>query len=148
METPTFTITNQNAPTVLIELGNMINHGLQSAPVVVTLSREKRSLDANAKLWAMLTDISKQVEHANTMFSREDWKDILTAGYEEQRLVPGVSGNFVAIGSRTSQYNKKKMSEFIEYMYWFGAEKEVKWSEESVAIYEEYKAYAEQEAQM
>ena len=90
----------------------------------------------------MLGDISKQLEHANTYFSPEDWKDILTAGYEEQRLVPGVNGNFIAIGSRTSKYTKAKMCEFVEYLYWFGAEKEVKWSDKSVECYEEWQAYA------
>lgn len=148
MNKPTFTMTHETAVTVMQTIKQAIHQGMQSGPVVVTLSRETRSSEANSKLWAMLSDISKQVEHANTHFSPEDWKDILSAGYEEQRLVPGVNGNFVAIGSRTSKYTKKKMCEFVEYLYWFGAEKDVVWSEKAVECYEEWQAYGKQQKEM
>jgi len=52
-------------------------------------------------------------------------------------MVPGLTGGFVAFGSRTSKYKKAKMSEFIEYLYSYGAENEVQWSEKSQEIIRE-----------
>lgn len=122
-------------------LYGQLNTALDSKPVVVTLSREKRSNAQNSKMWPMLEDIVKHIpEWHGQKMSKEDYKDILTAAVKSQRLVPNVDGNgFVALGERTSEYSKGKMSELIEYMYCFGTERDVKWSELALSIYQEYK---------
>lgn len=120
---------------------SLLDKGVESKPVVITLSREKRSSAQNSKMWPMLEDISRYAPtwHGNTM-SKEDWKDVLTAAVKGQNLVPNVDGNgFVALGERTSEYSKEQMSDLIEYMYWFGTERDVKWGEKALSIYEEYK---------
>jgi hypothetical protein len=91
----------------------------------------KRSVDQNRKLWALLNDISKQVEHHGKKYSSEDWKDILTAGFEKaQRYGPNLDGTgLIAFGARTSEYNKKKFAEFVEFIYAAGSERGVVWSE-------------------
>jgi hypothetical protein len=91
----------------------------------------KRSVDQNRKLWALLNDISKQVEHFGKKYSPDDWKDILTAGFEQaQRYGPNLDGTgLIAFGARTSEYNKKKFSEFVEFIYAAGSERGVVWSE-------------------
>ncbi len=95
---------------------------------------ETRTLDQNAKMWAMLTDVSKQVTWSvngyMTNLSQEDWKDIFTAGLtKHQRVAQGIEGGWVLLGSRTHKMKKDQLAELIEYIYAFGAQHDVKWTE-------------------
>ena len=108
---------------------DMVLKGLKAGPVIVTLGREKRTLDQNAKLWAMLRDISDQVEWYGEKLKDYEWKDVLTASLKKQKAVPGIDGGFVVLGAHTSGMSKEELSELIELMYAFGADKVVKWSE-------------------
>lgn len=103
----------------------------------VTVSEPKRTLDANAAMWATLTDISKQVDWPHTVagqwqigkMNTEAWKAVLTAAFEQETtMAQGVAGGIVMLGARTSKYGKRKMGEFIEYLHAFGAERGVEWS--------------------
>ena len=97
-----------------------------------------RTLDQNAKLWAVLTDISRQVEwHVDGRMQKlepEDWKDILSAGVKKsQRVAAGIEGGFVMLGQRTSKMRVGEMVELIEFALWFGTEHGVTWGEEKAA---------------
>jgi hypothetical protein len=92
----------------------------------VRIAERRRSLDQNAHLWAVLTDISNQVDWHGQKLSPEDWKSILTAGLKkEQRMAPGISGGWVVLGISTSKMTKSEFSELLELAYAFGAEKGV-----------------------
>ncbi len=67
---------------------------------------DKRSLDANACMWAHLADISEQVEWYGHKLSPEDWKHVFTAALRRYRVVPGIDGGFVAVGMSTSAMSK------------------------------------------
>ena len=100
---------------------------------LMTLQPPKRSLEQNAKLWAMLTDVAAQVVWYGLKLTAEDWKDVLSASLrKEMRTVPNVDGNgLVVLGMRTSQMSMRELGELIELIYAFGASHEVKWSEET-----------------
>lgn len=91
----------------------------------------KRSLEQNAKMWAMLSDVASQVIWYGLKLTAEDWKDVLSASLrKEMRTVPNVDGNgLVVLGMRTSQMSMRELGELIELIYAFGASREVKWSE-------------------
>lgn len=92
----------------------------------VRITERKRSLDQNAHLWALLSDISEQVDWHGQHLSSEDWKHILTAGLKrEQRMAPGINGGWVLLGSSTRSMTKSEFSELIEFCYAFGADKGV-----------------------
>lgn len=92
----------------------------------VRIAEKRRSLDQNAHLWAVLTDISQQVEWHGQFLSPEDWKHILTAGLKrEQRMAPGINGGWVVLGLSTSKMTKSEFSELLELAYAFGSEKGV-----------------------
>ncbi len=137
-----FTLTPENAATVFKVIHQAIKQGLESAPVVVTLGRVKRTLAQNAKQWPMLEDIADQVEHFGRRYSKEDWKHICTAGFKGQELVPGINGQLVALPGKTSGYEKGTFSEYIEFLYWWGQENGVVWSEKAIDIYNEYREAA------
>jgi hypothetical protein len=89
-----------------------------------------RNLDQNAKLWAMLTELSEQCIHFGQKYTPEDWKDILTASLKsELRMSPTIDGQrMVLLGMRTSKMTKAQMSELIELAYAHGTANGVRFS--------------------
>jgi hypothetical protein len=94
----------------------------------------RRSPDQNALMWSLLGQISKNVEWYGQKLSSEDWKDVLTASLRRTRVVPGIdAGTFVPLGMRTSQMTKEEISDLLELIYAFGAERGVKFRELELA---------------
>jgi len=125
-------------------LREMLNKGLRGGPAVITIGREKRSLDANAKLWPMLEDVARQcllvINGEKVKASKEDWKVIFTSSLCSQtRVAMGIDGGVVFLGESTSKMSKQKFSDLIEVIYEYGANNDVQWSEKAAAAYEEYK---------
>lgn len=97
---------------------------------VVSISEPRRNLEQNAKLWAMLADISGQTDWHGIKLNAEEWKDLLSAGLVQSRVVPNLEGNgFVILGQRTSKLTKSQFAALIELLYAFGTERGVVWSE-------------------
>lgn len=97
----------------------------------VTFQGPKRTLDQNAKLWAMLTDIATQVQWHGLKLTPDDWKLIfLDALKRELRLVPNIDGNgFVNLSRSSSDLSKSEMADLIELMLAFGTNHGVIWSD-------------------
>lgn len=93
----------------------------------VEIRERTRSLDQNALMWELLTELSNQLQwpingKAETL-TPEEWKDILSAGLsQENRIAMGIRGGFVMLGKRTSKMTVKQMTELIELIYAFGVE--------------------------
>jgi hypothetical protein len=104
--------------------------------VIVRPVRSRRSLIQNAKMWAMLADIARQVEWpVNGVMQRletEDWKSLITAAVnQEVRLANGLSGGVVMLGASTRKMTTGQMADVIEYLYAFGVERDVTWSKQA-----------------
>lgn len=93
--------------------------------MVLELKPEKRSNEQNKRLWAMLTDVSRQVEWYGKTLSPEDWKHLFTASLQKTRAVPGIDGGFVVLGLSTSRMTKAEMSDLQTLIEAFGAERGV-----------------------
>lgn len=108
---------------------------IEAAPEdhVCTIKQKTRTLEQNALMWALLTDLSKQVNWYGQFLTQDEWKDVMSASLKKQKVVPGVDGGFVVIGARTSQMGKKEMSDLCELISAFGAEQGVVWSEREYA---------------
>lgn len=98
-------------------------------PLQVAVADEKRSDPANRKMWAMLRDVSKQVDWYGQKLSDEDWKHIFSASVEKQRAVPGLDGGFVILGTSTRKKSKAWFSDMFEVIQAFAAEHGVQWSQ-------------------
>ena len=90
---------------------------------------ETRSDAQNRRLWAMLTDISQQVDWYGQKLSPEEWKHVFSAALAKQKVVPGLDGGFVVLGQSTSKMTKAEMSDLQTLMEAFGSERDVVWSE-------------------
>ena len=98
--------------------------------ISITTAESVRTLEQNAKLHAMLTDVSRQVQWHGRWLSLENWKDVMTAAMKSLDVVPNIEGNgFVVLGSHTSKMSIARISEMIELIYAFGSEHNVTWSE-------------------
>lgn len=87
---------------------------------------EKRSDAQNRRLWAMLADISAQVDWYGQKLTSDEWKDVLSASLKRTKVVPGLDGGFVVCGQSTSRMTRAEMCELQELMEAFGAQQGVK----------------------
>lgn len=96
---------------------------------VCNVREARRTSEQNDKMWAMLSDVSRQKPQGRVLPPHK-WKALfmdaigIPADWE-----PGLSGGVVNVGYRSSQLTKSQMSDLIEQMYSYGAEHGVVWSE-------------------
>lgn len=105
---------------------------IDRAPVdaVVMIKEGNRTLDQNALMWALLSDIAR-AKPEGRVWPTEVWKSAFMSALGYEILwQPGLEGSppFPA-GFRTSRLSKAAMSELIELIYSYGARHGVKWSE-------------------
>lgn len=121
---------------------------IDSAPdgFMVTIQPRTRSLDQNSRMWAMLADVSKQVNWHGRCLTSEEWKHVFSAALSKQDVVPGIDGGFVVLGKSTSKMTVREMTDMQELMAAFGAERGVAWSEPALQGYEDLAAGARRSA--
>lgn len=88
------------------------------------LKEAKRSNEQNARMWASLTEIARQVDWHGVKLSADDWKLIfMDALKQEMRLVPNLTGNgFVNLGRSSSDLSKSEFGDLLELIAAFAAE--------------------------
>jgi len=97
--------------------------------LTLEVRKKTRSVEQNSRLWAMLAEVSAQVDWYGQKLSPEEWKDLLTASQKRQRAVPGIDGGFVVLGARTSHMTVAEMCELQTLIEAFGADKGVIFSD-------------------
>lgn len=107
----------------------------RSVRVTLTEVKPTRTIEQNDKMWAVLSDIARQVKWLVNgelrCLDKEDWKEILSASLvKHQRLAQGTEGGVVLLGLRTSKMTIGQMSELIELAHAFGAQRGVRWGDE------------------
>lgn len=95
----------------------------------VEVKEPTRNLEQNAKLWALLNDVSEQVNWHDNWLSPDNWKDVFTASLKRQKVVPGLDGGFVVCGQSTSRMGKREFAELIELITAFGVQHGVKFGD-------------------
>lgn len=102
----------------------------------IEIKQETRNSAQNAKIHALLTDISNQVEWAGEKRDVETWKRLLTAAWcrandERVEVLPAIDGLGVDIVfRRTSKLNINECSSLIEYIYYWASSAGVKFRAE------------------
>lgn len=96
---------------------------------IVNIREETRTLDQNAKMWAMLSDVSRSKPNGR-MMTTERWKAVFmqACGHAVQFEI-GLDGAPFPIGYSTSKLTKAQMGDLITFIYQWGDENSVKWSE-------------------
>lgn len=98
----------------------------------VIIQEPTRTLEQNSYQWPYLEGFSKQlqwpVNGEKVWMTRDEWKHVLTAAFEKEtdpRIAMGIDGGIVMLGSRTSQFGKRKFALWMEYLFAISAIKGV-----------------------
>lgn len=113
-------------------------------PLQVTIQEDTRSLAQNRMLWACLRDVSEQVIWYGRKMDNESWKHVFSASLKKQETVPGIDGGFVVLGQSTSKMRVGEMRDLITLIHAFGAERNIKFSDESARAAEWATRWGEQ----
>ena len=97
---------------------------------VVNIRESTRTLEQNAKFHAMISDIARSKPQGRVLRT-DTWKVLILAACGHKiRFEPALDGDgVVPVGLRSSELNKAQMSDAIEWMYAWGAEQQIEWSE-------------------
>lgn len=97
----------------------------------VEFKEVKRSIPQNDRMWAMLTDVARQLEWHGQKLSPDDWKLLfLDALNRETRVVPNLDGTGVVSLRRSSDLSKGEMSDMIDLIAEFGARNGVEFGDD------------------
>ena len=103
--------------------------------MVISEYKSKRNLEQNARMWAMLADISNQVNWYGNKLSNEEWKCVFSAALKQQKVVPGLDTGFVVMAQSTSKMTISELSEMIELITAFGVTHDVRFSARDLEDY-------------
>jgi len=116
---------------------------------VVEIKPAPKSRDQEARYHAMIGDIAAQVTLLGRAWDREDMKRLLVDQFVRDManmrtplrnsgsVVPSIDGTgIVQLGVQTRSFLKAEASAFIEWLFAFGAENDVQWSETAAHDYE------------
>jgi hypothetical protein len=122
----------------------------------VTIAPPSKTRDQEERYHAMIGDVCKQCTHLNKVFDAETWKRLLIDQFKRDTLkepeccaeywrqhsisvIPSLDGAAVVIlGEQSRRFPKKVASVFVEWLYAYGAEREVKWSDPTQPPVEAY----------
>lgn len=102
---------------------------LQGRRHIITIKPETRSSAQNSRLWVLLTALSKQVEWHGQRLTPKEWKDACTAAIKRQKVIPGLDGGFVVLGTSTSAMTRAEHAELQDFIEAFGAQQGVDFGE-------------------
>ena len=99
------------------------------ADCVVNVRLPARSVDQNAKMWAMLSDISRGCPEGRK-HPPETWKALFmhALGYEV-RFETGLNGQPFPMGFKSSALTKGEMADLITFIAEYGDRNGVEWQE-------------------
>jgi hypothetical protein len=99
---------------------------------VITVQPPTRSLQSNARMWALLTEVAEQVVWHGRKLSPESWKHVFSAALKKQDVVPNIDGTgFVVLGQSTSQMSVAEMSDLMALIEAFGVSHNVTFNQET-----------------
>jgi len=97
----------------------------------ITFQEAKRTTDQNARMWAMLTEVARQVEWDGLKLSADDWKLIFMAALKQElRMVRNLDRTgFVQLGRSSSDLSVAEMGDLMDLIAAFGAREGVTFAE-------------------
>ena len=105
---------------------------MDAAPegAVLNIRKANRSSEQNAKLWAMLSDVSRAKPQGREL-PPEIWKCLfMSAAGQQCRFEPSVDGRgVVPIGFKSSRLSKAEFGELLDAIDAYGSQHGVEWSD-------------------
>jgi hypothetical protein len=136
---------------------DFVSEAIQSGALDITVARASKTRAQESRYHAMIGDIFKQVEFRDDTGRLLDidrtWiKAVLIDDFSQEMLISGTplakpgrstmsldKMRIVQIRPSSSDFRVKEASAFIEYLFAFGAQENVSWSDpETQAMYKDY----------
>ena len=148
-----FTIKDADSKrSIMAAVWDFVGEAIQSGSLDVTVARASKTRLQEARYHAMMSDISKQIELDGRKYSSKVWKVKLKDQFEHELIVLGtplskpgsetmsIDGcRVVQIPPESKEFRKGEASDFIEYLFAFGAESNISWTDpETQSMYREY----------
>ena len=116
---------------------NRVINTIRKAPdgTIVEFHKPQRTLEQNAKMWAMLTEIAASGELRDQRWTPDQWKSIFmqSLGHPVE-VLPSLDGkSWFPVSLSSSRLSKEQMSEMIECMLAWGTQNGVKFADDPVA---------------
>jgi hypothetical protein len=97
--------------------------------LTLEIKTANRSCQQNAKYHAMIDEIAQQAQHLGSKWDAESWKRLLVDqflkdnGQKTGKVIPNLAGDgIVQLGMQTRDFTKEQASEFVEWLFAWGAE--------------------------
>ncbi len=104
---------------------------------VVSIGKPTRTMEQNAMLHPLLTDIANQKEWMGKKRTMLQWKVIMVSAHaiatgEPAEMVIGLEGEVVNLRESTAAMSKKRFSSLLDYVTCWGAMNGVKFSDKTI----------------
>lgn len=142
----------KDVPVKLAQVFDLVSRGIKAGPVVVKLGRLARSAIQNRKYHAIIGDIANQVTFEGRAFKAKIWKAKLVEQFEKELNAMGKTlrvpsevtrsldgERIITVRPSTTDFNKKEAAQFIEYIYSYGSDLGVRFTDKALSVYDEYK---------
>jgi NinB protein len=99
---------------------------------IVAEQEQGRTTEQNSKMWAMLNDISEQVDHQGRKYSADEWKAIFlyACGYQV-KFLPDLEGRaFVPYFHSSRKLLKREFIELLEFIQAWGTEHNIRFGDQ------------------
>jgi len=125
-----FQLTDESqAKTLMTGLWPKVLKALQTKQLTLEIKDATKSRDQEEKYHAMIGEIAKQAQHLGAKWDSESWKRLLVDqfckdnGLKTGAVIPNLAGDgIVQLGMQTRNFTKEQASEFVEWLYAWGAE--------------------------
>jgi hypothetical protein len=104
--------------------------------LVLEIKATDKTREQELKYHAMIDEIAKQANHMGSKWSSEDWKRLLVDqfckdnGIKTGVVIPNLSGDgIVQLGLQTRKFTKEQASDFVEFLYAWGASNGITYSQ-------------------
>jgi len=126
-----FDLTNQTqAKALMVNLWPKVLTALTAGKqLTLEIKTANRSCQQNAKYHAMIDEIAQQAQHLGSKWDADSWKRLLVDqflkdnGQKTGVVIPNLAGDgIVQLGMQTRDFTKEQASEFVEWLFAWGAE--------------------------
>jgi hypothetical protein len=121
----------QTIPLVSARNRAKAHHLIDAAPVgaIMTIAPARRSLDQNAKMWCMISDVSR-AKPEGRMHTPNIWKcQFMNSCGHKVQFELGLDGLPFTVGFHSSRLTRSQMSDMIECIAEYGSRHGVEWSD-------------------
>jgi len=124
----------EQAKALMVNLWPKVLSALKSDKhLVLEIKATDKTREQELKYHAMIDEIAKQASHMGAKWSSEDWKRLLVDQFCKENgiktgvVIPNLSGDgIVQLGMQTRKFTKEQASDFVEFLYAWGAEHGIK----------------------